>query len=101
MKTSHDRLDAGRLGRPTYGAMEEFEFFEKVKKTISNKTTYTEFLKVLNLFNQDIIDPKILVERVEPFLAKTPELFDWFKLYVKYEEKDYHIGKDSGVPSCR
>ena len=71
-----------------YGAAEEFDFFERVKKTLGNKTTYTEFLKVLNLFNQDIIDPKILVDRVQPFLSRSPDLFEWFKAYVHVDDSD-------------
>ncbi len=71
-----------------FGTIEEFEFFERVKKAIANRTTYSEFLKVLNLFNQDILDPKLLVERVEPFLGRWPDLYAWFKNYVKYDDKD-------------
>jgi paired amphipathic helix protein Sin3a len=69
------------------GTIEELEFFEKAKKVIGNKTTYFEFLKILNLFSQDIIDSKTLVESVEPFLSRSPELFYWFKTFVKYEEE--------------
>ena len=69
-----------------HGAAEEFDFFEKVKKALGNKTTYSEFLKILNLFNQDIIDPKLLVEKVEPFLGRFPDLLDWFKAYVRYDD---------------
>lgn len=69
-------------------AMEELEFFDKVKKMIGNKSTYNEFLKILNLFSQEIIDAKVLIERVAPFLDKSPELFEWFKRFVKYEEDD-------------
>jgi len=42
----------------------------------------------LNLFSQDIIDSKTLVESVEPFLNRSPELFHWFKSFVKYEEEE-------------
>ena len=70
-------------------AGEEFDFFERVKKVLANKTTYAEFLKVLNLFNQDIIDPQMLIEKVEPFLERSPELFDWFKNYVRAEDKEF------------
>jgi histone deacetylase complex regulatory component SIN3 len=66
--------------------IEELEWIDRCKRTIGNKATYTEFLKVLNLFSQEIIDAKTLVERVEPFLSRGPELFDWFKKFVKYEE---------------
>jgi paired amphipathic helix protein Sin3a len=67
------------------GTLEELDFFEKVKKVLGNKTTYNEFLKILNLFSQELIDSKTLVERVEAFLSKSPELFDWFKKFVRYE----------------
>ncbi|KAJ2999620.1 Transcriptional regulatory protein sin3 [Globomyces sp. JEL0801] len=67
---------------------EEMEFFEKCKRVIGNKTTYNEFLKILNLFSQEIIEAKVLIDRVEPFLGKSPELFEWFKRFVKYEDDD-------------
>ncbi|ORY32344.1 hypothetical protein LY90DRAFT_673524 [Neocallimastix californiae] len=69
------------------GTIEELEFFEKAKKVIGNKATYYEFLKILNLFSQEIIDSKTLVESVEPFLSRSPELFYWFKSFVKYKEE--------------
>jgi paired amphipathic helix protein Sin3a len=55
---------------------------------MGNRTTYNEFLKILNLFSQELIDAKTLVDRVEPFLVKGPELFDWFKKFVRFEEED-------------
>ena len=70
------------------GTLEELEFFEKCKRIMGNKTTYNEFLKVLNLFSQELMDAKTLVDRVEPFLVKAPELFDWFKKFVRFEEED-------------
>lgn len=65
--------------------MEEISFFDKAKKHIGNKQTYNEFLKVLNLFSQRVIDKAQLVERVDKFLDGNKELFDWFKAFVKYE----------------
>ncbi|KAJ3159591.1 Transcriptional regulatory protein sin3 [Geranomyces michiganensis] len=76
----------GRSEKP--GTIEELEFFDKCKKIINNKTTYNEFLKILNLFSQEIIEAKVLVERVEPFLSRAPELFEWFKRFVKYEDDE-------------
>ncbi len=80
---------ATRTADNKVGTMEELEFFDKVKRAIGNKTTYNEFLKILNLFSQEIIDSKTLVERVTPFLERTPELLDWFKKFVKYEDDDF------------
>ena len=68
--------------------LEELEFFEKVKKITGNKSTYNEFLKILNLFSQEIIDARTLVERVSPFLDRSPELLDWFKRFVKFEAEE-------------
>lgn len=71
---------------------EEIGFFDKVKKAIGNKQTYSDFLKVLNLFTQDIIDKDTLVERVEGFFGEPHmELFNWFKMFVGYEDKPQNI----------
>ena len=71
--------------------IEELEWIDRCKRVIGNKTVYNEFLKVLNLFSQEIIDAKTLVERIEPFLTRAPDLFEWFKRFVKYE-KEHVIG---------
>ncbi|KAJ8327725.1 hypothetical protein QVD99_003749 [Batrachochytrium dendrobatidis] len=74
----------------------ELDFFERCKRVIGNKASYNEFLKLLNLFTQEIIDSKTLVERTEPFLMRSPELFEWFKKFVKYENDEviYNIPAD-------
>ncbi|KAJ3114140.1 Transcriptional regulatory protein sin3 [Phlyctochytrium bullatum] len=79
-------MTAAAAALPKPDTIEELEWIDRCKRTIGNKASYTEFLKVLNLFSQEIIDAKTLVERVEPFLAKAPELFEWFKKFVKYDE---------------
>lgn len=71
---------------------EEIGFFDKVKKAIGNKQTYTEFLKILNLYSQDIIDKETLVERVDSFLGdNNKHLLTWFKQFIGYEPKTQHI----------
>jgi Paired amphipathic helix repeat len=57
----------------------------QVKRAINSKQTYNEFLKILNLFSQEIIDNRTLIERVTPFLGEG-ELLVWFKRFVKYED---------------
>jgi len=37
------------------GTNEELEFFDSVKRTLNDKTVYSEFLKCLNLFSQEIV----------------------------------------------
>lgn len=65
---------------------EELAFFEQAKRHIGNKQTYNEFLKILNLFSQEILSRKQLVERVEVFLGSNKELFDWFRRFVHADE---------------
>ncbi|KAG0047678.1 Transcriptional regulatory protein sin3 [Gryganskiella cystojenkinii] len=69
-------------------SVEELAFFDRVKRFLSNKQTYSEFLKLLNLFSQDILDRKLLVEKVETFLAPNKELMEWFKAFVGWDGKD-------------
>ncbi|KAK7204077.1 hypothetical protein BZA70DRAFT_281422 [Myxozyma melibiosi] len=64
---------------------EELAFFDRVKKYIGNKQTYNEFLKLLNLFSQDIIDKNLLVEKAEAFIGGNKDLIEWFKKCVGYD----------------
>ena len=67
---------------------DEVSFFEKLKKNMNNKATYNEFLKLINMYTNDIIDRNTLVQRVEPFLATVPDQFNYFKSLVKYTGQD-------------
>lgn len=75
----------------TSNLIEEIGFFDKVKKAIGSKQSYNEFLKIVNLFNQELIDKDTLIERVEGFIGSHLDLFDWFKTFVGFEDKPYHI----------
>ena len=76
----------------TSSLSEEITFFDKIRKALGNRLTYSEFLKLLNLFTQDIIDKDTLVERVDGFLGDAnTDLLDWFKLFVGYEDKPQNL----------
>ncbi|TIC00298.1 hypothetical protein E3Q18_01173 [Wallemia mellicola] len=66
----------------TLATIEEMAFFDRVKKFIDDKTTYHEFLKLLNLFTQDIIDARTLIDRSQLFIGESKELWDFFKAMV-------------------
>jgi paired amphipathic helix protein Sin3a len=72
-------------------ATEELAFFDRVKKHIANKQTFNEFLKLCNLFSQDLIEKNILVEKMSSFIGEKTELMTWFKNFVGYEGKDEMI----------
>ncbi|KAI9840969.1 MAG: Transcriptional regulatory protein sin3 [Sclerophora amabilis] len=67
---------------------EEIAFFDRVKKFIGNKQTMNEFLKLCNLFSQDLIDKNVLVSKVGSFIGGNPELMTWFERFVGYDGKD-------------
>ncbi|ODQ65490.1 hypothetical protein NADFUDRAFT_52078 [Nadsonia fulvescens var. elongata DSM 6958] len=70
---------------------EEVHFFDRVKKFIGNKQLYNEFLKVLRLFSQSLIDRDTLVERVESFIGDSKDLLDQFKKFVGFDGRPLHI----------
>ena len=69
-----------------YGTLNEYAFFDKVRKALKSKETYEDFLRCLVLFNQEVISRTELVQLTAPFLNRYPELFKWFKEFVGYKE---------------
>lgn len=70
----------------TLASLDEVAFFDKVKKFIDDKVTYHEFLKLINLFVQDMIDVKILFERAELFIGQSGEVWSTFKRLIGADE---------------
>jgi paired amphipathic helix protein Sin3a len=67
-------------------SQEEIRFFDNVFKYIDDRPTYHEFLKLLNLFTQDIIDLPSLVSRAHLFLSGAPELWTQFREMVGWQD---------------
>lgn len=80
---------------------EELAFFDRVKKYIANKSTMNEFLKLCNLFSQDLIDRNVLVHKVSNFIGGNPDLMNWFKGFVSYEGNDEVIDNRPKAPTSR
>ncbi|KAL7423639.1 hypothetical protein Q5752_001220 [Cryptotrichosporon argae] len=66
----------------TIALPEDVAFFDKVKKFIDDKVTYHEFLKLVNLFSQDMIDARVLLERAAIFIGDSGEIWQTFKRIV-------------------
>jgi paired amphipathic helix protein Sin3a len=79
----------------------EVAFFDKVKKYLSNKQTFAEFLKLCNLFSQDLIDRNVLVHKVSNFIGTNLELMDFFKKFVAYTGPDEIIENRPRAPTGR
>ncbi|KAK5937991.1 Transcriptional regulatory protein sin3 [Knufia obscura] len=67
---------------------EEVGFFDRAKKQIANRASYAEFLKLINLFTQDIIDKYTLADRVQSFIGSNPDLMAYFRGILGVEEHD-------------
>lgn len=70
---------------PQMATVDEVAFFERVKKHLDDRTTYLDFLKLLNLYAQDMIGVATLVDRAALFLSGRPELLSMFKGLVGYD----------------
>ncbi|KAF2154652.1 hypothetical protein K461DRAFT_238036 [Myriangium duriaei CBS 260.36] len=82
----------------TTATSDELGFFDRVKKTIANKNTMNEFLKLCNLFSQDLIDKTTLVHRARSFIGQNPELYKWFQTWVGYEDHDVTVIENRARP---
>ena len=65
---------------------DDSQFFENVKRALGNRETYNEFLKVVNLFTQDIINTARLVRESMTFLGDG-ELMAQFKEILGFDER--------------
>ena len=61
---------------------EELALFDRIKKFIDDKQTYHEFLKLLNLYTQEIIDMPTLLEKAFLFIGSSDEIFGLFREFV-------------------
>ncbi|KYN39992.1 Paired amphipathic helix protein Sin3a [Trachymyrmex septentrionalis] len=67
-----------------YGTLNDYAFFDKVRKALRSPDVYENFLRCLVLFNQEIISKSELIQLVTPFLGRFPELLRWFKDFLGY-----------------
>ncbi|XP_071557175.1 paired amphipathic helix protein Sin3a isoform X1 [Temnothorax nylanderi] len=67
-----------------YGTLNDYAFFDKVRKALRSQDVYENFLRCLVLFNQEIVSKSELIQLVTPFLGRFPELLHWFKDFLGY-----------------
>ena len=80
------------------GTPEQLAFFDRVKKFLSNKQTFNEFLKLCNLFTQELIDRNTLMLKAHSFVGGNNELSSWFKNWIKYDGRDEVIENKPRIP---
>ncbi|XP_064471314.1 paired amphipathic helix protein Sin3a-like [Ornithodoros turicata] len=69
-----------------HGTLNEFAFFDKVRRALRGQEVYDNFLRCLILYNQEIVSRSELVHLITPFLGKFSELFKWFKDFIGYKD---------------
>jgi len=67
---------------------DDLAFFEKAKKHIGNRTAFTEFLKLLNLWTQELITKDVLIFKANQFMGGNPELLGALKAMVGQDSLD-------------
>ncbi|KAI4502495.1 hypothetical protein M0802_002407 [Mischocyttarus mexicanus] len=65
-----------------YGTLNDYAFFDKVRKSLKSQEVYENFLRCLVLFNQEIVSKSELIQLITPFLGRFPELLRWFKDFL-------------------
>ena len=74
---------------PTFpSTQEELGFFDRAKKQIGNRASYAEFLKLMNLYTQDLIDKYTLADRALSFLGGNPDLVQWFTDFLGIQDQE-------------
>ncbi|KAJ8963093.1 hypothetical protein NQ318_018557 [Aromia moschata] len=71
-----------------YGTLNDYAFFDKVRKAVRSQEVYNNFLRCLTLFNQEIVSKSELIQIVTPFLGKFPELLRWFREFMGQNETE-------------
>lgn len=82
-------------------ASDEVVFFDKVKKFLNNRNANAEWLKLCNLYTQDLIDKSVLVQRAHEFFGNHGDLFTWFKSFVSWSGEDQIVDNRPAPPSGR
>lgn len=65
---------------------DQSQFFDRIKRALDSRETYNEFLKLVNLFTQDIIDTARLVKDSRPFLGDSELMRQWREI-LGWDEK--------------
>lgn len=85
----------------TVAAADEIGFFDRVKKYLNNKTAHSEFLKLCNMYTQDLIDKDVLTMKAAQFIGGHADLYNWFKAFVLYSGEDQTVDNRPAPPSGR
>ncbi|KAH8899220.1 hypothetical protein GQ53DRAFT_634452 [Thozetella sp. PMI_491] len=76
-------------------------FFDRIKKHINNRTTMSEFMKLLNLFNLDLITKDVVLYKANQFIGGNSDLLASLKAILKYDGEEQEIENRPEPPTGR
>lgn len=85
--------------RPSTSTQDEMAFFDRVKKFLGNRSSMNEFLKLCNLFSQNIIDRNTLFHRGAQFIGANPDLLSFWKMFIGFDTQDVVIDNRPAPPT--
>ncbi|CAL1297521.1 unnamed protein product [Larinioides sclopetarius] len=74
-----------------YGSYEEHLFFDKIREAFWHREVYDNFMRVLMLFNENVITRSELLKLATSFLGKFPDLLRQFKDILGFNESGDNI----------
>lgn len=83
---------------PSTSTHDEIAFFDRVKKFLSNRSSMNEFLKLCNLFSQNIIDRSTLFHKGALFIGANPDLMSFWRSFVGVDVQDVVIDNRPAPP---
>lgn len=69
-----------------YGNLNDYAYFDKVRKAFHNQLVYENFLRCLVLYNHEIISRVELLQLATPYLNRFPDLLKWFKDFLSLND---------------
>ncbi|KAK3330087.1 SIN3-like protein [Apodospora peruviana] len=88
-------------GSLSMSSQDDFAFFDRVKKHIGNRTAMTEFLKLINLFNLELITKDTLIYKANQFFGGNPELLGILRGMFQHEGEEEVIENRPEPPTGR
>lgn len=98
---SHSQLQQVQNGMPPAShhsqmsqRYDDLQFFDRVKRALENRETYNEFLKLVNLFTQDIIDTARLVREARNYLGDGELMVQFREILGWDDRRDRYAGSE-------
>jgi len=67
---------------------DDLSFFDRVKKHIGNRTAMTEFLKLINLYNLELITKDVLIYKANQFMGGNPDLLGMLRAMFEHSGEE-------------